>query len=90
MALNVSSQRVMERVGMSVVESIPTPDEMQGVGGAERGGLPVRDDEGAVGTTMMSLYQNLRGRFSTTERGAEALARGGGPCRGQGTNHLTE
>ena len=39
MALNVSSQRVMEKVGMSVVESIPTPEDMQGVDGAERGGL---------------------------------------------------
>ncbi len=39
MALNVSSQRVMEKVGMSVVESIPTPAEMQGVEGAERGGF---------------------------------------------------
>ncbi|SDO69950.1 Protein N-acetyltransferase, RimJ/RimL family [Pedococcus dokdonensis] len=39
MALNLSSQRVMEKVGMSVVESIPTPDEMQSVEGAERGGF---------------------------------------------------
>ena len=38
MALNVSSQRVMEKVGMSLVESVPTPDDMQGVEGAERGG----------------------------------------------------
>ena len=38
MALNVSSQRVMEKVGMSVVGSVPTPDGMQGVEGAERGG----------------------------------------------------
>ena len=29
----------MEKVGMSVVEEIPTPDEMQGVEGAERGGF---------------------------------------------------
>ena len=39
MALNVSSQNVMEKVGMSVVESLPTPDDMQGVEGAERGGF---------------------------------------------------
>jgi RimJ/RimL family protein N-acetyltransferase len=39
MALNVSSQRVMEKVGMSVVESIPTPDDMLGVEGSERGGF---------------------------------------------------
>ena len=39
MASNVSSQRVMEKVGMSVVELIPTPDDMQGVEGAERGGF---------------------------------------------------
>lgn len=39
MALNLSSQRVMEKVGMSVVKSLPTPDDMQGVEGAERGGF---------------------------------------------------
>ena len=39
MALNVTSQRVMEKVGMCLVESIPTPDDMQGVEGAERGGF---------------------------------------------------
>ena len=39
MALNVSSQRVMEKVGMSVVESIPTPEDMLGVEGSERGGF---------------------------------------------------
>lgn len=39
MALNVSSQRVMEKVGMSLVKSIPTPEDMQGVEGAERGGF---------------------------------------------------
>lgn len=39
MASNVSSQRVMEKVGMSVVEAIPTPDDMRGVEGAERGGF---------------------------------------------------
>ena len=36
---NRASRRVMEKVGMSVVESIPTPEDMQGVDGAERGGL---------------------------------------------------
>ena len=39
MAVNVASQKVMEKVGMSVVESLPTPDDMQGVEGAERGGF---------------------------------------------------
>jgi len=39
MAVNLASQKVMEKVGMSVVEEIPTPDEMQGVEGAERGGF---------------------------------------------------
>ena len=39
MALNLSSQKVMEKVGMSVVRSVPTPDDMQGVEGAERGGF---------------------------------------------------
>ena len=39
MAVNLASQRVMAKVGMSVVERIPTPDDMQGVEGAERGGF---------------------------------------------------
>ena len=39
MALNLSSQRVMEKVGMSVVKSVPTPEGMQGVEGSERGGF---------------------------------------------------
>ena len=39
MAVNRASQKVMERVGMSVVQEIATPDDMQGVEGAERGGL---------------------------------------------------
>ncbi len=39
MTLNLSSQNVMEKVGMSVVESLPTPDDMQGVEGAELGGF---------------------------------------------------
>ena len=39
MAVNGASQRVMEKVGMSVVSSLPTPDDMQRVEGAERGGF---------------------------------------------------
>ena len=39
MAVNLASQKVMEKVGMFVVEEIPTPEDMQGVQGAERGGL---------------------------------------------------
>ena len=39
MAVNLASQKVMEHVGMSVVERIPTPEDMQGVEGAERGGF---------------------------------------------------
>ena len=39
MAVNLASQKVMEKVGMSVVREIPTPDDMQGVEGAERGGF---------------------------------------------------
>jgi RimJ/RimL family protein N-acetyltransferase len=39
MALNLSSQRVMEKVGMSVVSEVPTPEDMMGVEGAERGGF---------------------------------------------------
>jgi RimJ/RimL family protein N-acetyltransferase len=38
MATNVSSQKVMAKVGMTVAESLPTPEDMQGVEGAERGG----------------------------------------------------
>ncbi|GAB3078626.1 MULTISPECIES: GNAT family N-acetyltransferase [unclassified Phycicoccus] len=38
MASNVSSQKVMSKLGMSVVAQIPTPEDMQGVEGAERGG----------------------------------------------------
>ncbi len=39
MAVNLASQRVLEKVGLSVVAEIPTPDDMQGVEGAERGGF---------------------------------------------------
>ena len=39
MAVNVASQKVMEKVGMSVVEVLPTPDDMLDVEGAERGGF---------------------------------------------------
>lgn len=39
MGVNVASQKVMEKAGMSVVAEIPTPDDMQGVEGAERGGF---------------------------------------------------
>jgi RimJ/RimL family protein N-acetyltransferase len=39
MAVNAASQKVMEKVGMSVVEEIPTPEDMQAVEGAERGGF---------------------------------------------------
>ena len=39
MAVNLASQKVMEKVGMSVAEEIPTPDDMRRVVGAERGGF---------------------------------------------------
>ena len=39
MAVNLASQKVMEKVGMQVVAEIPTPDDMQQVPGAERGGF---------------------------------------------------
>ena len=39
MALNVPSQKVMEKVGMTVAQQIPTPEQMQMVEGAELGGL---------------------------------------------------
>lgn len=39
MALNVASQNVMKKVGMSVVEPLPTPEDMQGAEGAELGGF---------------------------------------------------
>lgn len=38
MALNHASQRVMEKVGMTVTEPLPTPDDMLAVEGAELGG----------------------------------------------------
>ncbi|MFC0645665.1 GNAT family N-acetyltransferase [Cellulomonas phragmiteti] len=38
MALNTPSQRVMEKVGMAVVEHLGTPDDMLAVEGAELGG----------------------------------------------------
>ncbi|MDM7831632.1 GNAT family N-acetyltransferase [Cellulomonas edaphi] len=38
MALNRGSQRVMEKVGMTVTEELPTPDDMLAVEGAELGG----------------------------------------------------
>ncbi len=39
MAVNLASQRVLEKIGMSVLAPIPTPDTMQGVVGADRGGF---------------------------------------------------
>jgi len=38
MALNRPSQRVMEKVGMTVTEPLPTPDDMLAVEGADLGG----------------------------------------------------
>lgn len=38
MALNHASQRVMEKVGMTVTQALPTPDDMRAVEGAELGG----------------------------------------------------
>lgn len=42
MALNLASQRVMEKVGMTVAQEIPTPDGMRMVEGAELGGFLYR------------------------------------------------
>ena len=39
MCVNLPSQRVMEKVGMTVADSIPTPDDMLMVENAELGGL---------------------------------------------------
>lgn len=39
MRLNLASQKVMEKVGMTVAEVIPTPEDMQMVEGSELGGL---------------------------------------------------
>lgn len=39
MALNLTSQKVMEKVGMTVATTLPTPEDMQAVEGAELGGL---------------------------------------------------
>jgi len=38
MSLNLASQRVMEKVGMTGVEDVPTPEDMMAVEGAELGG----------------------------------------------------
>ncbi len=38
MTVNVASQRVMEKIGMTLAEKIPTPPDMQTCEGAERGG----------------------------------------------------
>lgn len=38
MALNRPSQRVMEKVGMTVAQTLPTPEDMLAVEGAELGG----------------------------------------------------
>jgi RimJ/RimL family protein N-acetyltransferase len=39
MALNLASQRVMEKVGMTVTRTVETPDDMMAVEGAELGGF---------------------------------------------------
>ena len=39
MCSNLLSQKVMEKAGMTIAESIPNPDDMLMVEGAERGGL---------------------------------------------------
>ncbi|WP_308191924.1 GNAT family N-acetyltransferase [Kitasatospora humi] len=39
MALNSASRRVMEKVGMAFAHTLPTPDDMQMVEGAELGGV---------------------------------------------------
>ena len=39
MCVNVPSQKVMEKIGMTVAEKIPTPDYMLMVEGADQGGL---------------------------------------------------
>jgi len=39
MAANVASQKVMEKIGMTLAERIPTPPDMQMCEGAERGGV---------------------------------------------------
>jgi RimJ/RimL family protein N-acetyltransferase len=39
MCVNLASQKVMEKLGMTVAEAIPTPEDMQMVEGAELGGM---------------------------------------------------
>ncbi len=39
MSANLTSQRVMEKIGMTAAENIPTPDDMLMVEGSERGGI---------------------------------------------------
>ena len=39
MFANLPSQKVMEKVGMTLAEKIPTPEDMMKVEGSELGGL---------------------------------------------------
>jgi RimJ/RimL family protein N-acetyltransferase len=39
MCVNLASQKVMEKLGMTVAEAIPTPEDMQMVEGSELGGV---------------------------------------------------
>jgi len=39
MFVNLPSRKVMEKVGMTLVEVIPTPEDMMSVEGSELGGL---------------------------------------------------
>ena len=44
MTANVASQKVMEKIGMTLAETIPTPPDMQMCEGAERGGVRYQID----------------------------------------------
>jgi RimJ/RimL family protein N-acetyltransferase len=44
MTANIASQKVMEKIGMTLAEKIPTPPDMQMCEGAERGGLRYQID----------------------------------------------
>jgi RimJ/RimL family protein N-acetyltransferase len=46
MTANVASQKVMEKIGMTLAETIPTPPDMQMCEGAERGGVLYQIDRG--------------------------------------------
>lgn len=70
MTANVASQKVMEKIGMTLVERIPTPPDMQMCEGAERGGVRYQiDREGWEAAVVAGGY----GRFPHVTENAGPL-----------------